>query len=93
MSESLSKDELESCMNALEYREVVIGYHGKRYHIEAYNQKYIIGLFEKKKYRIKSWREVIGKTDDDAFYHLMNDPLFDGEALKDIIDEIDWLES
>jgi hypothetical protein len=56
-------------------------------------KKYIIGLFEKKKYRIKSWREVIGKTDDDAFYHLMNDSLFDGKALKDIIDEIDWLES
>jgi hypothetical protein len=39
MSGSISKEGLESCMNALEYREVVIGYHGKRYHIEAYNKK------------------------------------------------------
>ena len=88
----IDKDALESSMDNLKYREVVISYKGQRYHIEADNKKYIIGLFEKKEYRIKEWVEVAGVSDDDAYNKLMNEPLFDGEALKDIIDKIEWLE-
>lgn len=29
---------------------------------------------------------------DDAYNRLMNEPLFDGEELKNILDKIEWLE-
>ena len=92
MNGLIDKDEFESSMDNLRYREVVISYKGQRYHIEAYDKKYVIGLFEKKEYRIKEWVEVVGDTNDDAYQKLMNEPLFGGEALKDILDEIEWLE-
>ncbi len=92
MNGLIDKDEFESSMDNLRYREVVISYKGQRYHIEAYDKKYVIGLFEKKEYRIKEWIEVVGDTNDDAYQKLMNEPLFGGEALKDILDEIEWLE-
>ncbi len=92
MNGLIDKDEFESSMDNLRYREVVISYKGQRYHIEAYSKKYVIGLFEKKEYRIKEWIEVVGDSDDDAYKKLMNEPLFGGEALKDILDEIEWLE-
>ena len=50
-------------------------------------------FLKRKKYRIKDWIEVVGTSDDDAYNKLMNEPLFCGEALKDIIDKIEWLES
>lgn len=92
MNGLIDKDEFESSMDNLRYREVVISYKSRRYHIEAYDKKYVIGLFEKKEYRIKEWIEVVGDTNDDAYQKLMNEPLFGGEALKDILDEIEWLE-
>lgn len=92
MNGLIDKDEFGSSMDNLRYREVVISYKGQRYHIEAYEKKYVIGLFEKKEYRIKEWIEVVGDTNDDAYQKLMNEPLFGGEALKDILDEIEWLE-
>ena len=92
MNGLIDKDEIESSMDNLKYREVVIYYKGQRYHIEAYNKKYVIGLFEKKEYRIKEWIEVVGNSDDEAFQKLMNEPLFCGEALKNILDKIEWLE-
>ena len=92
MNGLIDKDEFESSMDNLRYREVVISYKGQRYHIEAYDKKYVIGLFEKKEYRIKEWIEVVGDTNDDAYQKLMNEPLFGGDALKDILDEIEWLE-
>ena len=92
MNGLIDKDEFESSMDNLRYREVVIAYKGQRYHIEAYDKKYVIGLFEKKEYRIKEWIEVVGNTNDDAYQKLMNEPLFGGEALKDILYDIEWLE-
>jgi hypothetical protein len=92
MNGLIDKDEFESSMDNLRYREVVISYKGQRYHIEAYDKKYVIGLFEKKEYRIKEWIEVVGNTNDEAYQKLMNEPLFAGEALKDILDKIEWLE-
>lgn len=92
MNGLIDKDEFESSMDNLRYREVVISYKGQRYHIEAYSKKYVIGLFDKKEYRIKEWIEVVGDTNDDAYQKLMNEPLFGGEALKDILDKIEWLE-
>lgn len=92
MNGLIDKDEFESSMDNLRYREVVISYKSQRYHIEAYDKKYVIGLFEKKEYRIKEWIEVVGDTNDDAYQKLMNEPLFGGEALKDILDEIEWFE-
>lgn len=88
----LTKDDFEDWMWRLQYVEVVISYKGKRYHIESYNKKYVIGLFEKKEYRIKEWIEVVGNSDEEAFQKLMNEPLFSGEALKNILDKIEWLE-
>ena len=35
---------------------------------------------------------MVGNSNDDAYQKLMNEPLFGGEALKDILDEIEWLE-
>ena len=84
---------LESYLNSLRYAEVVIGYKGQRYHIEAGTKKYTIGVFKKKEYEIDHWIEVVGESYDDAYQKLMNDPLFNGEALKDILDKIEWLES
>lgn len=49
-------------------------------------------IFEKKKYRIKEWIDVVCISDDDAYNKLMNEPLFSGEALRDILDKIEWLE-
>ena len=92
MNGFLDDDALQSSMDNLKYREVVIKYKGQRYHVEAYSMKYVIGIFEKKEYRIKEWIEVVGVSDDDAYDKLMNEPLFGGEALKDIIDKIEWLE-
>ena len=92
MNGLIDKDEFESSMDNLRYREVVISYKGQRYHIEAYSKKYVIGLFEKNEYRIKEWIEVVGDSDDDVYKKLMSEPLFGGEALKDILDEIEWLE-
>lgn len=92
MSGLIDIDELQSSMDNLKYREVVIGYKGERYHIEAYNKKYVIGVFKKKIYEIDYWIEVVGISNDDAYNKLMNEPLFGGEALKDIIDKIEWLE-
>ena len=92
MNGLIDKDEFESSMDNLRYREVVISYKGQRYHIEAYSKKYVIGLFDKKEYSIKEWIEVVGDINDDAYQKLMNEPLFGGEALKDILDEIEWLE-
>lgn len=92
MNGLIDKDEFESSMDNLRYREVVISFKGQRYHIEAYSKKYVIGLFDKKEYRIKEWIEVVGDTNDDAYQKLMNEPLFGGEALKDILDKIEWLE-
>ena len=37
----LTDDMLESYMDDLKYREVIIGYKGNRYHIEAYIQRRI----------------------------------------------------
>ena len=88
----LTKEDFEDWMWRLQYVEVVISYKGQRYHIESYNKKYVIGLFEKKEYRIKEWIEVVGSSDEEAFQKLMNEPLFSGEALKDILDKIEWLE-
>ena len=84
---------LESYLNSLRYAEVVIGYKGQRYHIEAGTKKYTIGVFKKKEYEIDHWIEVVGESYDDAYQKLMNDPLFNGEALKDILNKIEWLES
>ena len=84
---------LESYLNSLRYAEVVIGYKGHRYHIEAGTKKYTIGVFKKKEYEIDHWIEVVGESYDDAYQKLMNDPLFNGEALKDILNKIEWLES
>lgn len=89
----LTKERFEDLMWRLQYVEVVISYKGQRYHIESYNKKYIIGVFKKKKYEIDYWIEVVGETYDDAYKKLMNEPLFCGEALKDILDKIEWLES
>lgn len=88
----LTKEDFEDWMWRLQYVEVVISYKGQRYHIESFNKKYVIGLFEKKEYRIKEWIEVVGNSDEEAFQKLMNEPLFSGEALKDILDKIEWLE-
>lgn len=53
----MEKDEFESSMDNLRYREVVISYKGQRYHIEAYEKKYIIGIFEKKNIELKNgWK-------------------------------------
>lgn len=87
----LTEDMLESWLNDLRYREVIIGYNGTRYHIEAYNKKYVIGVFKKKIEEIDHWIEVVGDSDDDAYNKLMNEPLFEKQALKDIINEIEWL--
>ena len=84
---------LESYLNRLRYAEVVIGYKGQRYHIEAGTKKYTIGVFKKKEYEIDHWIEVVGESYDDAYQKLMNNPLFNGEALKDILNKIEWLES
>lgn len=84
---------LESYLNSLRYAEVVIKYKGQRYHIEAGTKKYTIGIFKKKDYEIDHWIEVVGDSYDDAYQKLMNEPLFDGKALKDILDKIEWLES
>ena len=92
MNGLINDDELQSSMDNLKYREVVIGYKGERYHIEAYDKKYIIGIFKKHKYEIDHWIEVVGNTDDEAYFKLLNEPLFSGEALKDILDKIEWLE-
>lgn len=92
MNGLIDKDEFESSMDNLRYRVVVISYKGQKYHIEAYDKKYVIGLFEKKEYHIKEWIEVVGNTNEDAYQKLMNEPLFCGEALKDILDKIEWLE-
>ena len=83
----------ESYLNSLRYAEVVIGYKGQRYHIEAGTKKFTIGVFKKKEYEIDHWIEVVGESYDDAYQKLMNDPLFNGEALKDILNKIEWLES
>ena len=88
----LTDDMLESYMHSLKYAEVVIGYKGQRYHIEAGTKKYITGVFKKKVYEIDHWIEVIGDSYDDAYNKLMSEPLFGGETLKDIIDKIEWLE-
>lgn len=87
----LTEDMFESWLNDLRYREVIIGYNGTRYHIEAYNKKYVIGVFKKKNEEIDHWIEVVGDSDDDAYNKLMNEPLFEKQALKDIINEIEWL--
>ena len=92
MNGLIDKDELKSSMDNLRYREVVISYKGYRYHIEAYDKKYVIGIFEQKEYRIKKWIEVVGNSNDDAFQKLMNESLFMGNALKDILDKIEWIE-
>ena len=84
---------LESYLNSLRYAEVVIKYKGQRYHIEAGTKKYTIGVFKKKVYEIDHWIEVVGESYDDAYQKLMSEPLFSGEALKDILDKIEWLES
>ena len=84
---------LESYLNSLRYAEVVIRYKGQRYHIEAGTKKYTIGVFKKKEYEIDHWIEVVGESYDDAYQKLMNDPLFNGEPLKDILNKIEWLES
>lgn len=88
----LTKEDFNDWMWRLQYVEVVIGYKGQRYHIESYNKKYIVGVFKKKAYEIDNWIEIVGENNDDAFNKLMNEPLFSGEALKDIIDKIEWLE-
>ena len=36
--------------------------------------------------------DIEGDSYDDAYNKLMDEPLFDGEALKDILDKIEWLE-
>ncbi|MDD5885587.1 MAG: hypothetical protein PUC66_06125 [Erysipelotrichaceae bacterium] len=87
----LTEDMLESWLDDLKYREVIIGYKGIRYHIEAYNKKYVIGVFKKNIEEIDHWIEVVGDTDDDAYNKLMNEPLFGKQALKDVIHEIEWL--
>ena len=84
---------LESYLNSLRYAEVVIKYKGQRYHIEAGTKKYTIGVFKKKTYEIDHWIEVVGESYEDAYQKLMNEPLFNNEALKDILDKIEWLES
>lgn len=86
-------DMLESYMNSLKYAEVVIKYKGQRYHIEAGIKKYTIGVFKKKEYEIDYFFDIEGDSYDDAYNKLMNEPLFGGEALKDILDKIEWLES
>lgn len=88
----LTKEDFEDWMWRLQYVEVVISYKGQRYHIESFNKKYVISLFEKKEYRIKEWIEVVGNSDEEAFQKLMNESLFSGEALKNILDKIEWLE-
>ncbi len=88
----LTKEQFDDWMWRLRYVEVVIAYKGQRYHIEGNNKKYFVGIFEKKEYKIKEWIEVVGNSNDDAYNKLMNEPLFGGEALKDIIDKIEWLE-
>ena len=88
----LSNDMLESYMNSLKYAEVVIKYKGQRYHIEAGAKKYTIGVFKKKEYEIDYFFDIEGDSYDDAYNKLMNEPLFGGEALKDILDKIEWLE-
>ena len=54
-------------------------------------KKYVIGVFKKKIEEIDHWIEVVGDSDDDAYNKLMNEPLFEKQALKDIINEIEWL--
>ena len=54
-------------------------------------KKYVIGVFKKKIDDIDHWLEVVGDSDDDAYNKLMNEPLFEKQALKDIINEIEWL--
>ena len=56
-------------------------------------KKYTIGVFKKKVYEIDHWIEVVGESYEDAYQKLMNEPLFNNEALKDILDKIEWLES
>lgn len=92
MNGFIDNDDYKSWMDSLRYREVVIKHNNKKYHIEAYPKKYLIGLFKKKEYEIEQWFEVKGDSYDDAFDKLMNEPLFDGSALKDIINDIEWLE-
>ena len=87
----LTDDMLESYMDDLKYREVIIGYKGNRYHIEAYNKKYVVGIFKKKEDVIDYFVDVQGISDDDAYEKLMSQPLFSGEALKNILGKIEWL--
>ncbi len=90
MSE-LTNEMLESWLNDLKYREVIIRYKGIKYHIEAYNKKYVIGVFDKSKDEIDHFIDVIGCSDEDAYEKLMNEPLFSGQPLKEIINEIEWM--
>ncbi len=87
----LTDDMLESYMDDLKYREVIIGYKGNRYDIEAYNKKYVVGIFKKKGDVIDYFVDVQGVSNDDAYEKLMSQPLFSGEALRDILDKIEWL--
>lgn len=87
----LTDDMLESYMDDLKYREVIIGYKGNRYHIEAYNKKFVVGIFKKNEDVIDYFVDVQGVSNDDAYEKLMSQPLFSGEALKDILDKIEWL--
>ena len=50
-----------------------------------------LAYLRKKIEEIDHWIEVVGDSDDDAYNKLMNEPLFEKQALKDIINEIEWL--
>ena len=67
----LTDDMLESYMDDLKYREVIIGYKGNRYHIEAYNKKYVVGIFKKKEDVIDYFVDVQGVSNDDAYEKLI----------------------
>jgi len=59
--------------------------------IIQWDRKYVVGIFKKKEDVIDYFVDVQGISDDDAYEKLMSQPLFSGEALKNILDKIEWL--
>lgn len=91
----LSKEELQSFMESIEYREADIIYKKVYYHIEAIGHDYYVSKYLTEDGPIIDDKIVKGHKGDkgETFKKFLNEKLFDGKSILEIIDDIEIISS
>jgi len=84
----LSKETKDELMNSIQYRECDIIYKKQMYHIESCGKTMSVGIYDKTNEIIEKWIEIDEGNAEKSYQKFLNEPLFSGKTILEIIDEL-----